>query len=233
MQLFYEPHFDSSSHFILVNPVESRHISKVLRKNIGDKVFITNGLGVLAEGIIRSNHPKKCEIEVLKMDEKEASKHHLHIAIAPTKANDRFEWFLEKATEIGIQEITPLLCEHSERRTIKLDRYEKVLQAAMKQSLSSFLPKLNQLTPFSDVVSSEVKSTKLIAHCEDQPKENLFKLVAEHNFILIGPEGDFSKSEIELALSKDFKAISLSESRLRTETAGIVACHTVNLIQSL
>lgn len=233
MQLFYEPLFDSSSHFILVNPVESRHISKVLRKNIGDKVFITNGLGVLAEGIIRSNHPKKCEIEVLKMDEKEASKHHLHIAIAPTKANDRFEWFLEKATEIGIQEITPLLCEHSERRTIKLDRYEKVLQAAMKQSLSSFLPKLNQLTPFSDVVSSEVKSTKLIAHCEDQPKENLFKLVTEHNFILIGPEGDFSKSEIELALSKDFKAISLSESRLRTETAGIVACHTVNLIQSL
>lgn len=233
MQLFYEPLFDSSSQFILVNPVESRHISKVLRKNIGDKVFITNGLGVLAEGIIRSNHPKKCEIEVLKMDEKEASKHHLHIAIAPTKANDRFEWFLEKATEIGIQEITPLLCEHSERRTIKLDRYEKVLQAAMKQSLSSFLPKLNQLTPFSDVVSSEVKSTKLIAHCEDQPKENLFKLVTEHNFILIGPEGDFSKSEIELALSKDFKAISLSESRLRTETAGIVACHTVNLIQSL
>lgn len=242
MQLFYEPHFDYSTQFILVNSVESRHISKVLRKNIGDNVFITNGKGLLAEGVVRSNHPKKCEIEVLKMDKKEASKHQLHIAIAPTKANDRFEWFLEKATEIGIQEITPLLCEHSERRTIKLERYEKVLQAAMKQSLNSFLPKLNELTSFSDFMSSEsarsrhevgFNSTKLIAHCEDEPKESLSKVVGEHNLILIGPEGDFSKSEIDLALSKDFKATSLSESRLRTETAGIVACHTVNLIQSL
>lgn len=242
MQLFYEPDFNTETQIILVNPVESRHISKVLRKNSGDKIFITNGSGLLAEGIIRSNHPKKCEIEVLKIDEKEASKHHLHIAIAPTKANDRFEWFLEKATEIGIQEITPLLCEHSERRTIKLERYEKVLQAAMKQSLNPFLPKLNELTSFSEFVSSEstrlkneggIDSTKFIAHCEDEPKEQLSKLVGENNLILIGPEGDFSKSEIDLALSKNFKAISLSESRLRTETAGLVACHTVNLIQSL
>lgn len=233
MQLFYEPDFDASAQHILVNPIESRHISKVLRKNIGDKVYITNGLGLLAEGIIKSNHPKKCEIEVLKINKKESPQHYLHIAIAPTKANDRFEWFLEKATEIGIQEITPLLCEHSERRTIKLERYEKVLQAAMKQSLSPFLPKLNALTSFSDFVNSEFNSTKLIAHCENEAKESLAKLVGETNLILIGPEGDFSKSEIDLALSKDFKATSLSESRLRTETAGIVACHTVNLIQSL
>lgn len=242
MQLFYEPHFDAHAQLILVNPVESRHISKVLRKNIGDKVFITNGSGLLAKGIIKSNHPKKCEIGVLNIEEKMASKQQLHIAIAPTKANDRFEWFLEKATEIGIQEITPLLCEHSERRIIKLERYEKVLQAAMKQSLSSFLPKLNDLISFSDFITSEparpgseggFDSTKFIAHCEDEPKENLSKLLGERNLILIGPEGDFSKSEIDLALSYDFKAVSLSDSRLRTETAGIVACHTANLMQSL
>ncbi|NEV94379.1 16S rRNA (uracil(1498)-N(3))-methyltransferase [Psychroflexus sp. YR1-1] len=242
MQLFYEPHFDSSSQLIQVNPVESRHMSKVLRKNIGDKVFITNGSGLLAEGVLKSNHPKKCEIEVLKMEEKEASKHHLHIAIAPTKTNDRLEWFLEKATEIGIQEITPLLCEHSERRTIKPERYEKVLQAAMKQSLTPFIPKLNPLISFSEFITSEpagpkseggFDAVKCIAHCEDEPKESLSKVVGDYNLILIGPEGDFSKAEIELALSNGFKAVSLSDSRLRTETAGIVACHTVHLIQSL
>lgn len=233
MQLFYEPQFDNKTQCIQVNPVESRHIAKVLRKSIGDAVLITNGKGVLAEGILKSNHPKKCEIEVINMKEKEASKQHLHIAIAPTKSNDRLEWFLEKATEIGIQEITPLLCEHSERRNIKQERYEKVLQAAMKQSLNLFLPKLNELTSFSDFVTRDFKSAKLIAHCEDEPKESLSKVVSANNLILIGPEGDFSKSEIDLALTNNYKAISLSDSRLRTETAGIVACHTVNLIQSL
>ncbi|MFO7744775.1 MAG: 16S rRNA (uracil(1498)-N(3))-methyltransferase [Psychroflexus sp.] len=233
MQLFYEPNFDSSSQLITINAEESRHISKVLRKNIGDKILITNGSGLLAEGIIKSNHPKKCEVEVLKFEESVLPKNNLHIAIAPTKANDRFEWFLEKSTEIGIQEITPILCEHSERRTIKQERYEKVLQAAMKQSLNTFLPKLNKLTSFSEFIYSDLNNTKFIAHCEDEPKEKLSKVVAENNLIMIGPEGDFSQSEIGLALSKDFKPISLSESRLRTETAGIVACHTVNLIHSL
>ncbi|MFD0932316.1 16S rRNA (uracil(1498)-N(3))-methyltransferase [Psychroflexus salinarum] len=233
MQLFYEPNFDSSSQLITINAEESRHISKVLRKNIGDKILITNGSGLLAEGIIKSNHPKKCEVEVLKFEESVLPKNNLHIAIAPTKANDRFEWFLEKSTEIGIQEITPILCEHSERRIIKQERYEKVLQAAMKQSLNTFLPKLNKLTSFSEFIYSDLNNTKFIAHCEDGPKEKLSKVVAENNLIMIGPEGDFSQSEIGLALSKDFNPISLSESRLRTETAGIVACHTVNLIHSL
>lgn len=233
MQLFYEPNFDPNTQLIAVNAEESRHISKVLRKKIGEVIHITNGFGSIAEGILRSNHPKKCEIEVIKTEVLKPVSKHLHIAIAPTKANDRFEWFLEKATEIGIQEITPLLCEHSERRVIKRERYEKVLLAAMKQSLSSFLPKLNKLTPFSDFISSDFKSTKLIAHCEDLPKENLSKSIGENNLILIGPEGDFSTSEIDFALSNGFKAVSLSQSRLRTETAGMVACHTVNLIQSL
>lgn len=233
MQLFYEPNFDLSSQLIKVNADESRHISKVLRKNIGDLVTITNGSGLLAEGILKSNHPKHCEIEVAKIKVTETLKNYLHIAIAPTKANDRFEWFLEKCTEIGIQEITPLLCDHSERKVIKPERYEKVLLSAMKQSLKSHLPKLNKLTPFSDFVNSELNSTKLIAHCEDESKQELSKLVGDNNTILIGPEGDFSRSEIDLALSKGYLATSLSDSRLRTETAGIVACHTVNLMQSI
>jgi 16S rRNA (uracil1498-N3)-methyltransferase len=233
MQLFYESNFTKESSIISISAEESRHISKVLRKNIGDQVYITNGSGLLAKGIMRSNHPKKCEIEVSEIQEKQKPRTHLHIAIAPTKANDRFEWFLEKATEIGIQEITPLLCEHSERKVIKKERYEKVLLSAMKQSLSPFLPKLNPLTPFSDVINSEFNATKLIAHCENSPKEKLSKLCVEKNLILIGPEGDFSSTEIDKALANGFTATSLSESRLRTETAGIVACHTVNLIQNL
>ncbi|WP_019038822.1 16S rRNA (uracil(1498)-N(3))-methyltransferase [Psychroflexus tropicus] len=233
MQLFYDSDFDENTRLIKVSPEESRHISKVLRKQVGDYVYITNGKGVLASGTLKSNHPKKCEIEVEKIQVTLSNPSHLHIAIAPTKANDRFEWFLEKATEIGIQEITPLLCEHSERKKIKWERYQKVLLSAMKQSLKTHLPKLNQLTSFKDFTSSEIKSSKLIAHCEDTPKEKLSQLVKQSNTILIGPEGDFSRDEIKRANDKGFKAISLSESRLRTETAGLVACHTVNLIHTL
>ena len=233
MQLFYDSNFNAIDERIQVGAEESRHIAKVLRKQIGDNVSITNGKGLLVEGILRSNHPKKCEIEVLKRKQSNSPKTYLHIAIAPTKANDRFEWFLEKSTEIGIQEITPLLCDHSERKVIKWERYQKVLLSAMKQSLNTFLPKLNNLTPFIDFVNSSLDTNKLIAHCENEPKESLSKILSSSNTILIGPEGDFSSDEIQLALSKDFKAVSLSESRLRTETAGIVACHTTNLIQSL
>ena len=233
MQLFYDSNFNAIDERIQVGAEESRHIAKVLRKQIGDNVSITNGKGLLVEGILRSNHPKKCEIEVLKRKQSNSPKTYLHIAIAPTKANDRFEWFLEKSTEIGIQEITPLLCDHSERKVIKWERYQKVLLSAMKQSLNTFLPKLNNLTPFIDFVNSSLDTNKLIAHCENEPKESLSKILSSSNTILIGPEGDFSSDEIQLALSKDFKAVSLSESRLRTETAGIIACHTTNLIQSL
>ena len=233
MQLFYDSDFDTTDELIQVGAEESRHIAKVLRKQIGDNVYITNGKGLLVEGILTNNHPKKCEIEVLKREQSDSPKSYLHIAIAPTKANDRFEWFLEKSTEIGIQEITPLLCDHSERKVIKWERYQKVLLSAMKQSLNTFLPKLNDLTTFSDFVDSPLNTNKLIAHCENEPKAPLSKCVLSKNTILIGPEGDFSADEIQLAHSKDFKAVSLSDSRLRTETAGLVACHTINLIQSL
>jgi 16S rRNA (uracil1498-N3)-methyltransferase len=233
MQLFYEPNFDSSATSISVNEMESRHISKVLRKTIGETIYLTNGLGICAEGILISNHPKKCKVEVKTIIEEKKPNFRLHIAIAPTKANDRFEWFLEKATEIGIDEITPLLCDHSERRKIKADRYEKVLQTAMKQSLKYRLPLLNTMVSFNDLIKSGIDSKKMIAHCEDDTKEKLSGTVNRDNLILIGPEGDFSIDEIKKAIKHEFLPISLSEARLRTETAGVVACHTVNLMRSL
>jgi 16S rRNA (uracil1498-N3)-methyltransferase len=233
MQLFYEPNFDSSSTSISINTMESRHISKVLRKSIGEDIYVTNGLGICAEGILISNHPKECKVEVKTIIKEKKSNFRLHIAIAPTKANDRFEWFLEKATEIGIDEITPILCEHSERRNIKAERYEKVLQAAMKQSLKYKLPLLNPMVSFNDLMEMDIDSTKMIAHCEDDTKDKLSETVKRDNLILIGPEGDFSINEIKKAIKHEFLPISLSEARLRTETAGIVACHTVNLMRSL
>jgi 16S rRNA (uracil1498-N3)-methyltransferase len=233
MQLFYEPDFDSSSKHIAINPDESRHMVKVLRKALGAKVYITNGKGLCAEGSLISNHPKKCNVEVHSFLEEKPKPFRIHLAIAPTKSNDRIEWFLEKATEIGVDEVTLLLCEHSERKHVKVNRYEKVLQAAMKQSLKFTLPRLNQLTAFKDFINSDVDANKMIAHCADGNKEKLSQMVSKNNLILIGPEGDFSKTEIDLALQNNYTAVSLSESRLRTETAGIVACHTLNLINSL
>ena len=157
------------------------------------------------------------------------AKSNLHIAIAPTKSNDRIEWFLEKATEIGITHITLILCNHSERRNIKSERFEKILIGALKQSNQFHLPKLNSLTYFSDFVSSYSADNKFIAHCREGNKSNLssYNSLSKDVLILIGPEGDFSREEVELAMENDFLPIALGSQRLRTETAGIVACHTV------
>jgi 16S rRNA (uracil1498-N3)-methyltransferase len=154
----------------------------------------------------------------------------LHIAIAPTKNIDRFEWFLEKATEIGIDEITPIICRHSERKIIKTERGSRILLSAMKQSLKYHLPKLNEAISLANFLKSNFDGTKYIAHCEDGEKNEL-KTVSktEKTLILIGPEGDFSPKEIELALQNQFRAVSLGTSRLRTETAGIIAVHTINI----
>ena len=232
MQLFYEPNFENNQNRVEINSTESRHITKVLRKNIGDEIFITNGRGICAQGTLVSNHPKKCVVEVDTFTTQNQLEH-LHIAIAPTKANDRFEWFLEKSTEIGITEITPIICQNSERRKIKPERYEKVLQAAMKQSLKFHLPVLNPLQNFHEFIKQNSEEQKLIAHCEDSEKVELSSQIGKNILVLIGPEGDFSNTEIKQALANGFQAVTLSESRLRTETAGIVACHTINLMRSL
>lgn len=232
MQLFYNSEIKTTDTLFQFDKEESKHIIKVLRKRGGDTIFITNGKGNLFHAEITLESEKKCEVKINKIDTFESKNYHLHIAIAPTKMNDRIEWFLEKATEIGIDEISPITCDHSERKAFKIDRAEKIIQAAMKQSNQFYLPQINEPISFSDFLNKETNCTKFIAHCEEDKKDLLKNSIqAKQNIlILIGPEGDFSPKEIALALKNNFIPVSLGNTRLRTETAGIVACHTVALI---
>lgn len=237
MQLFYSNTINSDSNQFTFDKIESRHIVKVLRKKEGDTLFITDGKNSLFNVTILIGSDKKCLVEITSIEQKETPRdYYLHVAIAPTKNNDRLEWFLEKATEIGIDEITPIICKHSERKVVKHERLEKVLVSAMKQSLKFQLPKLNPLTSFNDFINSDFEGDLFIAHCEETDKKSLKdelhfdKLsVTKSNQItvLIGPEGDFSTKEIEVALQNKFTPITLGESRLRTETAGIVAVQSI------
>jgi 16S rRNA (uracil1498-N3)-methyltransferase len=233
MQLFYNPEITKDTTQITFDKIESKHIVRVLRKKENDVLSITNGLGFLFEAKITVASDKKCIADIISVDEKPKPwDYYLHIAIAPTKNNDRIEWFLEKATEIGIDEITPIICSNSERRYVKLDRFEKIIQAAMKQSLKFTLPKINEPVKFNDFINQDFDSTICIAHCEEQEKNVLKSVVnpSEKITILIGPEGDFSTQEITKALEKKWIPISLGESRLRTETAGLVAVNLVSFI---
>ena len=233
MQLFYTS--DIRGNLAHLSETESRHCIQVLRHQQGDRLHFVDGRGGFYEGEIIEAHKKNCVLSILyHTPSYKVKPFRLHIGIAPTKSIDRFEWFLEKATEIGIHEITPLLCKHSERKRIRLDRLEKVLLSAMKQSLQATLPKLNELTDFRKFLDTQHSSTdqKFIAHCQSDKmsaqKENYQD--GQNVTILIGPEGDFQSTEIEWAQQQQFKAISLGSSRLRTETAGIIACHSVNFI---
>ena len=235
MQLFYNGNLGPEDTEIRFSKEESRHIVKVLRRSVGDHLFITNGKGILFTAEIISADIKNCIASIRSHETKTSRPYRLHMAVAPTKSNDRFEWFLEKATEIGIDEITPIICENSERRVIKQERLEKIVQAAMKQSLSCYLPKLNPAIPFKSFLDHSFKGQTFIAHCEDSPKTSLKSEVTPGTelTLLIGPEGDFSIKEIELAIERTFKPISLGDTRLRTETAAIVACHTVALMNEV
>jgi len=231
MHLFYTP--DLSSNIYTLNEIESKHCVRVLRLSTDDIIELIDGNGGFYKAKITDPNPKKCTVEIIET-KKEFGKrnHYLHIAIAPTKNIDRFEWFLEKATEIGIDEITPILCEHSERKTIKNERLEKILISAVKQSIKAYKPKLNDLTSYTNFIKQNIDGEKYIAHCEENQKhllKNSYKQ-GQNTIILIGPEGDFSTLEISLAKENNYKEISLGESRLRTETAGVVACHTINII---
>ncbi len=234
MNLFYQPNIAETASEIIFAKEESRHIHKVLRKQQGDILYITNGTGTLFTTEITSSNPKNCKANVIKVAVQEQMPYQLHMAVAPTKLNDRFEWFLEKATEIGITEITPIICDHSERKVIKKERYEKIIISAMKQSLSCFLPKLNDPISFSDfMVLPHGENFKGIAHCESEGIKGKLKnsiVPNTTNLLLIGPEGDFSTKEIELANSMGFNQISLGNRRLRTETAAIVACSTLAVL---
>lgn len=232
MQLFYNPTITVSTEQIIFNREESRHIVRVLRKKEDDILHITNGNGMLFIAKIIFANDKKCTATITETKEKKKEwDYNLHIAIAPTKNNDRLEWFLEKATEIGIDEITPIICQNSERKIVKIERLEKIIQSAMKQSLKFRLPKLNPPIKFSEFIKQNFKGDVFIAHCEPSEKKSLKEIELNSEItILIGPEGDFSTDEIEKIKEKKITAISLGKSRLRTETAGLVAVQNVSFL---
>lgn len=210
---------------------ESRHAIKVLRLTEGDEITLLDGCGGIYKANITLAHPKHCEFEITAQQQKEPNPYPLHIAIAPTKNIDRMEWFVEKCTEIGIDEITPIFCQFSERKQLKSERLEKIIIAASKQAQRSYFPILHPSTSFQNFIDTHIHHNKYIAHCYNTPKEKLFDIVLTHQptLTLIGPEGDFSTAEVEKAIQMGYKPITLGENRLRTETAGIIACHTIAL----
>ncbi|MFA5556653.1 MAG: 16S rRNA (uracil(1498)-N(3))-methyltransferase [Flavobacteriaceae bacterium] len=230
MQLFYSPEINSETVSFSFDKEESRHIVRVLRKKEKDIIHLTNGKGFLFEGEIISALEKKCEVKIMSSTFFEPTNYELHLVVAPTKMNDRYEWFLEKATEIGVSEITPIICEHSERKEIKPERFEKILLSAMKQSLQYYLPKLNPATRFSDFIKKENGGQLFIAHCVETDKKELAKEAQAKGkiTILIGPEGDFSEKEISLALTNRYIPVSLGNTRLRTETAAVYASAVIS-----
>jgi len=231
MNLFYCPEILTGQNFL--DKEESAHAVRVLRMKEGDDLIIVDGKGGFYKARISDANPNQCSFKMTEKKENYGKRNfYLHIAIAPTKNFDRTEWFLEKSTEIGIDEITFLNCEKSERRVVKMERAEKIVVSAMKQSVKSFLPKVNAIIDFKKFIKTQNAAAKFIAHCREGEKQNLKDVLSNHNniLILIGAEGDFSEAEVKLANENNFIAVTLGESRLRTETAGVVACHTVNLL---
>lgn len=235
MQLFYNRNINETTKTLSFDKEESKHIIKVLRKKDTDILFVTNGLGILFKTEITLASDNKCTVQILSFEKAATPKFHLHLAVAPTKMNDRFEWFLEKATEIGVHEITPIICDRSERKVVNIERFDKILLTAMKQSNVLFLPKLNQALTFKEFINHENKGLQLIAHCVETDKKTLKSVLKpnENVTLLIGPEGDFSEKEIELALKNNYLSVSLGNTRLRTETAAIVACHSIVFVNEV
>ncbi len=246
MYLFYAPNIVNSP---VLSEEESAHCVRVLRHSVGDEISVTDGKGMIYIARITNPHPKHCELEILSSEQQQ--KHHnghIHIAVAPTKNIDRLEWSLEKCTEIGADAFTPLLCRFSERKNLRLDRLEKVVLSAAKQSLTAYLPTLSPLIDCSEFIRSCSADYKFIAHCykdcervllrdaiyairKQKPTTDDPKQVSEPSFVvLIGPEGDFSPEEVQLALENGFQPVLLGNARLRTETAAVVACHTITCL---
>jgi 16S rRNA (uracil1498-N3)-methyltransferase len=231
MHIFFTPDINSEQYTL--SEEESKHCSRVLRLKAKDQIHLVDGRGGFYLAEITDDHPKKTVLKVLeKQEQYHKRNHYLHIAVAPTKNMDRLEWFLEKATEIGIDEITPIICDHSERKEVKTERLEKVVVSAMKQSLKAWLPKINPGISFTKFIASQEIQNKYIAHCVPTEKSELsdhFKKEQSY-LVLIGPEGDFSETEINNALENGFLPITLGNSRLRTETAALQACFEINYL---
>jgi len=230
MSLFYVPNLSAGK---VLPEEESQHAVKVLRLQVGDAIEVVDGIGGFYNARITNPHAKHCGFEITEaLLEFGKRDYKLHIAIAPTKNIERLEWFIEKATEIGIDEITPLICRFSERKIIKPERLDKIIVSAAKQSKKAYFPKLNPLCSFDELMKNHQATQKFIAHCYEEDKKLLQAECTKSSnvLILVGPEGDFSKEEVQKAMSIGFIPVSLGNSRLRTETAGVVACHTVAVV---
>ncbi len=235
MHLFYDLSVgklpgDAVPQTFVLNEEDSWHCTKVLRLRNSDKIAITDGRGLLCTGLITEPHPQQCLVQIIEYQHITPRGYKLHIAIAPTKHADRLEWFIEKATETGIDEITPLICARSEKSTIRPDRLNKIMVAAMKQSLGTFLPSLHSPTTFGSFIQVPRPDSCFIAWCGDASVPLLSHTcpVKQPVTVLIGPEGDFTPEEVELAKKYNFVPISLGTSRLRTETAALAACFCVH-----
>ncbi len=231
MNLFYAPEISGHAHTL--SPEESKHLLRVLRMKTGDAVMLTDGKGFFYDCRIEDDNPKACRLAVISKIKDEGQPGRLvNMAVAPTKNITRYEWLLEKATEIGVNRITPVICEHSERRQVKTERLYRILIAAMKQSLKSNLPRLDPPEKFGNFIRQPFEGEKFIAFIDPEVTDELSKVYTKGNpaLILIGPEGDFSPAEVELAVQNGFSPVRLGPSRLRTETAAVVACHTINLL---
>jgi 16S rRNA (uracil1498-N3)-methyltransferase len=232
MHVFYTP--DITADTYVLSEEESKHCTRVLRLGTGAQVHLIDGRGGLYEAEIVEASKKNVTLKVMNTQlEYQKRNHHLHLVVAPTKNIERLEWFLEKATEIGIDEITPVICDRSERRVVKEDRLYKVITSAVKQSLQAYHPVLNPQITLSSFLKQSNDSEKMIAHCIDgQPRNYISEIVqpGQRYTILIGPEGDFTVAEIELALQSGYKPLTLGNTRLRTETAALAACFEVNYL---
>lgn len=229
MHLFYVPELTPTTKSIYLSEDESKHACRVLRLKMNDEVSLLDGVGGLYYARIEEDNPKKCLLQIIAVTHEPKPTHEVHIAIAPTKNMERIEWFVEKATEIGMTELTLIICDHSERKIVKTERLEKILISAMKQSKRTFIPKLNTVVTFSEFMKQHTQGA--LAHCEEGEKKSLQTVYQARNYpILIGPEGDFSTKEIAAAKTNGFDFIVLGNTRLRTETAGLYACVQAKMI---
>lgn len=234
MHIFYTPDISTDTYFL--SEEESKHGIRVLRLKENERVQLVDGRGNLYLAEIINPHPKKAQLRILEVQREFGKRnHYLHLAVAPTKNIERLEWFLEKATEIGIDEISWIICERSERKEVKNERLNKIITSAVKQSLKAYYPKLNAPISFKSLINQKGDAQKFIAHCGPGEKYALKKQFEPFGkyLVLIGPEGDFSPIEIETALQNGFQSITLGESRLRTETAALEACFEINFLNRI
>ena len=222
MQLFYSQEISSS---LFLSKEESNHCIKVLRKKENDIIFVTDGTGFLYTCQIIKIEKSLVKVQIIKKNKKNKTSS-IELAISFPKQRNRIDWIIEKATEIGVDKITPLICENSERVKINIDRMQKIAISSMKQSLRTYLPKISEIQQFSKFIQTAKSNKKYIAHCKkDSNKKKIKNEKSQNSCILIGPEGDFSNKEIKMANDLNFKSVTLSQNRLRTETAAIVACY--------